>query len=320
MKHIALLLCICSLVLSTVAWAEEGAHLGVMLGTVDKDVSKRLGYEGTGAYVPDVVKDGPAYEAGIRDDDIIIGFDKDTVVGPGHLKDLLALRKPGETVTVTVWRKGKKETFSVKLGKRKLPILGDPEGIAKTIVISGQPRAWLGVRTQELSEQLAEHFGTKDGVLVSEVMEEGPAAKAGLVAGDVIVTVGKEKVESPFALVRALDDLEPGDKVNVVFIRNGKEMTKEVELVETPKKYRRRLPEVFQWRSEGDEPGALSLDFLKGLPQPNLRHFERLELEDDDRMEELRDQLKELRDSLTQEMKALRTELDELRKNLKATN
>ena len=310
------------LLLAPAAVVAEGAHLGVILGTVDDDAMKKLDYVGRGAYVMNVVEDSPAAKAGMKDRDIIIQVDKDVIIGPGHLKDVLALHNPGDDVIVTVWRKGTKEALRVTLGKpeKKAFISLDPGDIAKTIVISGEPDAWLGVRTQELSEQLGEHFGSKEGVLISEVIDGSPAAKAGLAAGDVIIEIGKEPVGQPYELTKVIADQEPGDKVAVVFIRDGKELTKEVELGETPEKYRKRMPQIFGWQSDGSEGGNWDFDFLKGLPQRTLPGGEALEFEEQSRHEELQQELKELQKTLSEEMKALRAELDELKKNLKHTS
>lgn len=316
MQRMFALLVFCALLTPSGASAKDGAHLGVILGTME-DAAKKLGYDDRGAYVIDVVKDGPADMAGMKDGDIIIAVDKDAVVGPGHLRDLLGLRSPGEKANVTVWRKGKKETLSVVLGERTSPRIIDPGDIAKTIVISGEPKAWLGIATQELSEQLGGHFGAKSGVLVSEVIEDSPAAKAGIAAGDVIVKVGEESVSQPFELTKAMGDREPGQKITLVLIREGKELTREVELAETPEKYRRRLPQVFGWKSGEDGGRDWSFSLPRGLPPGTLPGMDWLEVETRVDREELQKDLQELRENLTEQMKALRAELDELKKSLK---
>ncbi|MBN1424150.1 PDZ domain-containing protein [Candidatus Fermentibacteria bacterium] len=297
--------------------AGEGAHLGVMLGSLE-DLAQKFDYDGRGAPVVEVVKDGPAAKAGMKDGDVIIAIDKDAIVGPGHLREVLSFRSPGDKAQVTVWRKGKKETLHVELGERTKLHLLDRSDFAKTIVISGEPTAWLGIRTQELSEQLGEHFGAKAGVLVSEVIEDSPAAKAGIAAGDVIVKVGEETVSQPFELTKALGDREPGQKITLVLIRQGRELTKEVELGETPKEYRRGRPQVFRWKS-GDEGGSdWSFSLPRDLPPGALPGMDWLELDARVDREELQKDLQELRETLSEQMKDIRAELDELRKSLKA--
>ena len=84
----------------------------------------------------------------------------------------------------------------------------------------------LGISAESLTDQLAEFFGVKDGkgVLVAAVEENGSAAKAGIKAGDVIIGVDNEKVDSVRALVKALSSKTEG-AVAVKIIRNRVEQT-----------------------------------------------------------------------------------------------
>ena len=84
----------------------------------------------------------------------------------------------------------------------------------------------LGISAESLTDQLAEFFGVKDGKgeLVAAVEENGSAAKAGIKAGDVIIGVDNEKVDSVRALVKALSSKTEG-AVAVKIIRNRVEQT-----------------------------------------------------------------------------------------------
>ena len=87
------------------------------------------------------------------------------------------------------------------------------------------PRGRLGIGIQELSDQLAEYFGTRDGVLVSSVTQDSPAAKAGLRAGDVITTVNDTTVTSARALVDAVQKAQDGATVKLGYVRDKKPAT-----------------------------------------------------------------------------------------------
>jgi len=89
-------------------------------------------------------------------------------------------------------------------------------------------RGRLGIVAQALSPQLAEFFGTKEGVLVSSVRDDSPAAAAGLRAGDVITAVDGEKVASPSDLVRAAARAERD--VTIAYVREGKPAEAKVPL------------------------------------------------------------------------------------------
>ncbi len=86
-------------------------------------------------------------------------------------------------------------------------------------------RGWIGVTMQGLSENAAKALGLEkaQGALISNVMENEPADKAGVKAGDVIIAVDDTKVADPAALLRAIAGQKPGAKTTVTVWRDGKE-------------------------------------------------------------------------------------------------
>ena len=99
------------------------------------------------------------------------------------------------------------------------------------IVKDGQvTRGWIGVEPSELSPELAETFGVKasEGVIITGVLQDGPAAQAGLRPGDVIVGVGQKKIASVPALLSTVAALNPGEKAVFEVQRGGRIMELEV--------------------------------------------------------------------------------------------
>jgi serine protease Do len=88
-------------------------------------------------------------------------------------------------------------------------------------------RGWLGVLIQPLTPELARQFGVKagEGVVVGDVLEGGPAEKAGLKTGDVIQAIGGKPVTDVRGLQRLVAALRPGTQVAVKVNRKGKDMT-----------------------------------------------------------------------------------------------
>jgi serine protease Do len=95
-------------------------------------------------------------------------------------------------------------------------------------------RGWLGVGIQDLTEELAEEFGVpgKSGVLVSQVFEGSPAEKAGLRAGDIIITLDGRRVDETRELTRRVAALPPEGKAGLQVFRAGKTKKLTVTLAE----------------------------------------------------------------------------------------
>ncbi len=97
-----------------------------------------------------------------------------------------------------------------------------------------EPSGWLGVQIQGLSDQLRTYFKVKGegGVLISEVVEDSPAAESGLKAGDIIITVDDEEIDDTRTLTKAIRSYDPEEEITVKYIRNGKTKSATVRLGE----------------------------------------------------------------------------------------
>jgi S1-C subfamily serine protease len=87
-------------------------------------------------------------------------------------------------------------------------------------------RGYLGVSTQAAP--------SGQGALVAAVQQRGPADRAGLAPGDIVVRLGDHTIAQPEDLVSATLEMEPGTRVPVEVLRNGKRQTVEVELGRRP--------------------------------------------------------------------------------------
>jgi serine protease Do len=98
-------------------------------------------------------------------------------------------------------------------------------------------RGWLGVEIQPVGKDIAESLGlpSDKGALVSNSQDDGPAKKAGIVAGDVITQVDGKNVDSTRELARLVAGYTPGKSVDLTVWRDGKSETIKVNLGELPK-------------------------------------------------------------------------------------
>jgi len=113
----------------------------------------------------------------------------------------------------------------VNMVKDLLPQLRDAGKVA---------RGWLGIGLQEVSPELAKSFGLEKprGALVAEVFPNSPAAKAGLVSGDVLVEVNGKAMENAGAITRSIALVKPNDTAKLKVLREGKERVVEVKVGE----------------------------------------------------------------------------------------
>lgn len=220
---------------------------GTFLGVHAEDVSK----ENMGRYnmrdvrgvgVTEVVKDSPAEKAGLRKDDVILAFNGEPVTSTRKLTRLVSESSADQNVRLTVSRGGSEQEISATLAKREgmNHVFNDKwnkelkEKIEKSFP-KGKEGKWvfnmgshrrIGVSTEQLSKQLAEYFGVTEGILITSVTENSPAAKAGLKAGDVITAVDGEKVDSPGDVSRAINKKEEGSiTLTVVRDRSPRSVT-----------------------------------------------------------------------------------------------
>lgn len=112
----------------------------------------------------------------------------------------------------------------------KVKILGlEESGLGRLL-----QRGFLGVELTEMTPELRQHFGASrdQGVLVARVVEDGPAAGAGVRVGDLITAINGETVESGFDVRRTIGSLEEGDAASLDLIRGGRRLTVEATIQE----------------------------------------------------------------------------------------
>jgi serine protease Do len=170
---------------------------------------------------------------------------KGRVIGSGPYDDFIqtdASINPGNSGGPLVNMKGKVVGINTAIVSRSGGNVGIgfaiPANLARDIIEqlkeSGSvTRGWLGVSIQDLTPELAEYYGVKDGkgALVGEVFEGDPADKAGIKAKDVIISVDGEQIEDSRDLSRTIAQVPVDKKVTIKVLRNGKERSFGVQIV-----------------------------------------------------------------------------------------
>ncbi len=293
--------------------SEDHGFLGVYPGVKVKIITKKGEEPITGVSIK-VVDDGPADKAGLQDDDVIIEFNGNEVEDAGDLRRLIRDTEPGDEVEVAVYRDGDRKTFTVKMGESEeeeetFSWMGNEgwrtpyRGFVKKFVLRDWDRPWLGVELQKLSDQLREFFKVEEGgVLISEVKEDSPAEKAGLKAGDVIIEMDGEEVDSRRDVIEILEDKEIGDEVSITIVRDGKDKRKKAVLGENPHK-----DKMFSCIIEKEfDPEDLEA----------LKRLDELEIMEGFDLDELLESLKDIRLEVGGEVEDLKEEIEKLKEEV----
>ena len=235
------------------AFVPFGPRLGVQLEDLTAEKARELKTTGVyGVLVRDIEANSPAAKAGIAKDDVIVEFAGEQVRSAAQLRRLVQETPPDRSVSIQVLRAGQAKTLTAKMeattrpfpGAHAVPLPPMPPEMPDTPdffnfeipdvnVLRYRPSGSLGVSGDELTRQLADYFGVKQGkgVLVREVVVGSAAEKGGVKAGDVIVKVNATEVGSVSELRRVLPKTsEEKQKVTLTIVRDRREQTVTVEL------------------------------------------------------------------------------------------
>jgi serine protease Do len=164
--------------------------LGVSIQEMTPALAQAFGIEGKkGVVVNQVLAGQPAERAGLKTGDVIVGFDGMTIDDVRDLQRKVGRTPIGTSAVVKVIRKGSPEDFTVKIGQ--LPETG-------VSAAAEPPKKELGLTVEALDLEKAKKFKLKEeeGLVVTEVAKDSPAARAGLQPGDLIREVNQQPVSS----------------------------------------------------------------------------------------------------------------------------
>ncbi|MBO5661439.1 MAG: trypsin-like peptidase domain-containing protein [Tidjanibacter sp.] len=192
----------------------QRALLGIQYQEINGDFVEARGEElGIseigGAWVAEVTPGGAAEAAGIRKGDIILAIDGKTIDSSARLSEIIAGRRPGEKVKISVKREGKVKPFEVTLRNKA----------GKTEPVSKEEAALLtslGGDLADIDSRTARTLGIRGGVKVVAVREGGFLAKARVRPGFVITHINEVAVESAADVERVLASGKAGDHITSI--------------------------------------------------------------------------------------------------------
>ena len=214
---------------------QQGGYLGIFMEETEN---------AKGVRVSRVVLGSPADQAGIKNDDVIVSIDGKAIASPVELRAAMEGTQPGQSLSVEVERNGARQQLTVTLGDRPAPEFGTfnfPQGQFRINPIDpknfqfGMPdqfffntsRVRLGVMLLPMSDQLRDYFGVEagKGALVSSVSKNSAAERAGIRAGDVILSIDGQQVAGAGDVSRVLGDVTDSKTVQVEIVRDRSRQT-----------------------------------------------------------------------------------------------
>lgn len=194
--------------------------LGVGIQTVTADLADSFGMDKPiGALVTEVFKGSPASGSEILPGDIIVAFNDAAVNQMSELPPLVGATPVGDTVPVVVVRDGEEITVEVTIGE----LSEDPRATAAVTPAPAPEADLLGLTVAPLEAGEKSELGLKSGVKVTGV-EDGPAARAGIQPGDILLRIGREDIDSAAGMSEIIANAKPSSTLPIL-VRRGDSST-----------------------------------------------------------------------------------------------
>jgi serine protease Do len=188
--------------------------LGVVIQTLSPELAAKFAVaENSGVLVGDILPGSPAEKAGLKRGDLIAAFAGKPVHTMQELQRSVAGTRPGTLVQLRVVRDRQERAVALEIGELK-----DAEP-------SPEPAgSRFGLKLEALTRDLAKQFNLKidDGVVITNVESDSPAARDGLRKGDVILEVERTPVPNLEAFRDTVRKLDPDDHVLLLILREGR--------------------------------------------------------------------------------------------------
>jgi serine protease Do len=196
--------------------------LGVAIQGITPAIAKSLGLDSeqpSGALVASVTPNSPAAKAGVKQGDVITAAGGHPVKQVGDLPRIVAGTPPGQQIDLTLLRGGNEMKLAATLGE--LP--ENPQQAAAMTPDADHTGGALGLQLAAMTPELRRQYRVPkdvDGVVVTKVADDSPAAAAGIQSGDVLVSIDQQPVETPLKAADALK--QASAKGNVLLLVNRK--------------------------------------------------------------------------------------------------
>ncbi len=224
--------------------------IGIAIQDITEGIKEASGLKTEdGVLVNEVTEGSPAEKGGLSAGDVLLKYDGARIEDSSQFVELVRETAPGSEAKISLLRDGKEMEITVEVGERpdwitryEIPGEGEPwisrhqEGFPFVLDIPKISGGHIGVLVEDMNPQLAVALGVKevDGAFVIEANEDGPAYKAGIRGGDIILKVGDKEVDDTASLRSAIHERKKGEEVELTVLRKKERKTFSVTVEESP--------------------------------------------------------------------------------------
>jgi len=183
------------------------SYLGVSMQDVNEKIARAVGFDNPqGVFIDQVSENSPASDGGLQEKDVLIKIDGKIINQGNVVQSLIAQKKPGESLLLTVIRQKKLIEIKIILGARPSSKLKMTQPIKKKQYHN------FGLKVKTISRSMAEELGQaiNYGIIVVEVEQFSPAFEANIHVNDIILEINDNKMTSQYVFEKLVSNLTPG--------------------------------------------------------------------------------------------------------------
>ncbi|MDA7641519.1 Do family serine endopeptidase [Candidatus Marinimicrobia bacterium] len=188
------------------------SFLGIYMQDINEDLYETMDLESRkGTIVSDIVEGSPAEKSGLESGDVIIAFEGKEITNGAALKNLVSSANPGQKIKLTISRDGKVQDIDVVLEERSG---------AEMASSSSNDFEEFGLSVLDLTDELIEQYDIQrpmnsdiQGVVVVNIEEGGIAEESGMLEGDLITRIGRQKISNLKMFKEEISEYEEDKKI-----------------------------------------------------------------------------------------------------------
>ena len=188
------------------------SFLGIYMQDINEDLYETMDLESRkGTIVSDIVEGSPAEKSGLESGDVIIAFEGKEITNGAALKNLVSSANPGQKIKLTISRDGKVQDIDVVLEERSG---------AEMASSSSNDFEKFGLSVLDLTDELIEQYDIQrpmnsdiQGVVVVNIEEGGIAEESGMLEGDLITRIGRQKISNLKMFKEEISEYEEDKKI-----------------------------------------------------------------------------------------------------------